>query len=99
MKAAHQGVTPVPLPNSQPAGLFAEHGASFLAGHLVLGADADADVCQRCRRPAGADPNLGAAGSSRWTGRLADGTAVRTVEFACAHSRARPMFTRDRFTD
>ena len=88
MKAAHQGVRRSRLPNSQAGRIVLEHGASLLADHLALGADADADACRRCRRPAGADANLGAAGSSRWTGRLADGTAVRTLEAACAHSRA-----------
>ena len=46
-----------------------EHGASFLAGQSALGtgADGDADVCQRHRRPAGADAHIGPAGSRRWT--------------------------------
>ncbi len=64
-----------------------EHGASFLASRLALGAHSDADVRKRCGRPASADANLGAAGSGGRPRRLADGTAVRTVEFPSTAKR------------
>jgi len=63
--------------------------ASVLAGLRALGTDADAHVCRRHRRPAGADAHIGAAGSRRWTRWLADGTVVRALEYPS--TAIRPM--------
>ena len=69
MKAAHQGVHAGAAAEFAAGRIVPEHGASFLAGQSALGtgADGDADVCQRHRRPAGADAHIGPAGSRRWT--------------------------------
>ena len=77
MRAAHQGVPVAALPNSQAAAASSRisrrpprrstRAGSPLAQRLRTGAAA---------RPV-ADANLGAPGSGGWTGRLADGSAVR----------------------
>ena len=82
MKAAHQGVPVAALPNSQ--GIAFSNLMQAASQVSPPSAPAARAACFRWREPARADAHLGAPGSRRGTGRLADGSAVRAIATALA---------------
>ncbi len=80
MKAAHQGVPIVAAAEFATGGRLAFQPRCRCRRRSARRRRRRLPLVRRRRRPAGADAHLGAPGSGERIGRLADATAVRTVE-------------------